>query len=121
MPHQVPQGKEIIPAQTTPAKELIRAKAKFQTLKTLEPVPPKLKRPPCLLWMSPYSIRLIDKHTALRRNPHHIRNMERGITISVSRSLMEYSRRRAEESAIEIGGCLEPSTAGADSAECSAF
>ena len=35
----------------------------------MEPVPPKLKRLPCPLWMSPASIRLIDKISALQRNP----------------------------------------------------
>ena len=40
--------------------------------------------------------------------------MARGITRSVLRSLMEDSRRRAEEAATEIGVCLESSTGGTD-------
>ena len=64
--------------------------------------------------MSPYSIPLIDKRAALCRNPRYNRNVERGTTRAVCWSLMEDSRRQAEDTAIEIGACLEPSTGGAD-------
>ena len=108
------QGRREFPLKLPPTAELSRAGAKFQTLQTLKPVPPKLEGPPRPLWMSPDSIRLIDKRAALRRNPRHSRNVARGLTRSVCRSLMADSRRRAEEAATEIGVCLEPSTGGAD-------
>ena len=97
-----------------PTVELIRADTKFQTLKALEMVPPKLKRPPRSVWMSPDSIWLMNKRTALRRNPHHSRNMARGVTRAVCWSLMADSWRLVEEAAREIGACLEPSTGGVD-------
>ena len=78
-----------------PSKELSRADANFQTLETLEPVPPKMKHPPCPLWMSPDSIRFIDKHVAFLCNPFHSRNMVRGITRAVRWSLMTNYRRQA--------------------------
>ena len=96
--------------------ELIRSNTKFQTLKTLEPVPPKLKRSHRPLWMSPDSIRLIDKRVALRRNPFHSRILARGVAIAVRCSLVE-ARRRAGEAATEIGACLEPYMGGTDPTE----
>ena len=102
------------PLRLSPAKERSRAGAKFQTLKALEPVPPKLKRPPRPLYMSPDSIRLIDKIAAFLRNPCHNRNVARGLTRSVCQSLMAYSRRQAEESATDIRSCMETSMGGAD-------
>ena len=39
------RGRRAFPIRIPPTAELRRADAKFQTLKTLEPVPPKLKRP----------------------------------------------------------------------------
>ena len=77
-----------------PTTELIRANAKFHTLKTLEPVPPNLKRPPLPLYMYTDSIRLIDKPVVLLRDPCHSRNMVRGPTRAVRRSLMVDSQRR---------------------------
>ena len=61
-----------------PTAELIRVRSKFHTLKTLEPVTPKLKRIPCYLWMSPDSIRLIDKRTAMQQNPQKSHDVARG-------------------------------------------
>ena len=95
----------------------MRSDAKFHTLKTLEPAPPKLKRLPTPLWMSPDYTRLVEKLAALRRNPRHSRNVARGITRAVRRSLMEDYQRRAEEAATEIGACMETSTGGADPVE----
>ena len=82
-----------------PSKELSRADANFQTLETLEPVPPKMKHPPCPLWMSPDSIRFIYNYAALLRNPCHSQNVARGITRAVRRSLIAEYRRRVEEAA----------------------
>ena len=97
------QEDEIIPAQPPPpAEECRRDDVKFQTLKNLKLAPPNLKRTPRSLWMSPDSIRLIDKRAALRRNPCHIRNVAKGITRAVRRPLTEDSPRRAEEIATEI-------------------
>ena len=96
-----------------PDEERSRYGSKFQTLKALELVPPNLKHPPRPLWMSPSSTRLIEKRAALLRNPRHIQNMARGIMRAVCQSLMVDSRRRAEETATEIGEYLEPTTVGA--------
>ena len=38
----------------------------FQTIKNLEPTPTTLKRLPSPLWISPKSIRIIDKQASLR-------------------------------------------------------
>ena len=113
------RGRRAFPIRIPPTAELRRADAKFQTLKTLEPVPPKLKHPPFPLWMSLYSIRLIDMRAALRREPHHSRNVARGITRAVCRSLVADSRRRVEETSTDIRACMEPSMGGADS--CGAY
>ena len=71
------------PLKLLPTAEFSRVDANFQTLKNLEPVPPKLKHPPCPLWMSSDYIRFIDKHAALRWNPRHNRNLARGLTRAV--------------------------------------
>ena len=63
------RGRQVLLLRIPPAEELTRAEAKFQTFKALELVLPKLKLPPRPLWMSPDSIRLTDKISALRRNP----------------------------------------------------
>ena len=63
------RGRRASPLMIPPAKERSRADNKFQNLKSLEPVLTKLKPPPRPLWMSPASIRLIEKRTALRWNP----------------------------------------------------
>ena len=98
----------------SPAEERSNAGDKFQTLKALEQAPPKLKRPPCPLWMSPAYIQLIDKRAPLCWNPHHIQNVASGIMRAVRRSLMMDSHRRAEDAATEIGTCLQPTTEGAN-------
>ena len=69
--------------------------------------------------MSPDSIRLTDKRAALHCNPRHNRNVARGVTRAVHRSLTEDSWRQAEEAATEIGTYLEPSTGGED--PCGAY
>ena len=97
-----------------PAKERSRSNNKFQILKALEPVPPKLKRPPRPLWISTAYIWFVDKRAALSWNPCHSEKMVRGITRSVCRSVMADYWRRAEEASTDIGTCLEPSTGGAD-------
>ena len=45
------RGRIPISLRLLPAKELSRVESKFQNLKTLEPVPPKMKTPPCPLCM----------------------------------------------------------------------
>ena len=109
-------GSILFPLILPHTPELIRAGAKFQTLKTLETVPPKLKRPPRPLCISPDSTRLIDKHAALHRNPRHNRNVSRELARAVRRSLMVVSQRRAEEAA---GVCLGTSIGG--SYPCGAY
>ena len=106
------RGRRAYPFKLTPTAQIIRAGANFKTLKTLEPVPPKLKHPPRPLWMSLNFIWLIGKHAALHQNSCHSRNVARGITRAVRWSLMVVSRRRAEEASTEIGTCMEPSTGG---------
>ena len=80
--------RKALPIRSPPTAKLRRVNTKFQTLRNLELVPPKLKRSPNLLWMSPESIRLIDKRGALQRNLCNSRNMKREITIAVQRYLM---------------------------------
>ena len=60
-----------------PVSEFGGVDVKFHTIKNLDPVPPTLKRPPRPLWVSPTSIRLIEKQEALRRNPSHNHNVAR--------------------------------------------
>ena len=96
------------------SEELTGSDAKFQTLKALETVPPKLKRPHRPLWMSPAYIGLIDKRSALRQKPCHSQNLARGITRAVRQSLMSDSQRPVEEAETEIGAYLEPATVGAE-------
>ena len=64
--------------------------------------------------MPPESNHLIDKRADLQQNPRHGRNVARGLTRAVRRSLMADSRRQAEEAATDIGECMEPSTGEAD-------
>ena len=47
------RGSRTLPLRHSPTTELNMVDAKFHTLNILEPVPPKLKRPPQPLWMSP--------------------------------------------------------------------
>ena len=105
----------------SPITKLIRANTKFQNLKTLEPVPPNMKRPHCPLWLSPYSIQLIGKRTALQQNPRHSQSVARGITRSVRWSLMADTWRWVEEAATEIGACLDTSTGVSDSQRVNAI
>ena len=93
-------GRRVFPLRHPSTAELSRVDANFQTLKTLEPVPPKLKLPPCPLWISLDSIRFIDNCAAMQRNPCHSCNVERGITRAVRRYLMAESQIQAEEAAI---------------------
>ena len=65
--------------------------------------------------MSPKSTRLIDKHESLRHNPHHNRNVLRGLIKAVQRSLMVDSWGQAEEAAKSIRACMEPSAGETDS------
>ena len=62
------QGRREFPLKPPPAAELRRVDVKFQTINNLEPFIPTLKRPPCPLWVSPKSIRLIDTQAALCHN-----------------------------------------------------
>ena len=87
------RGRRAFPLSIPAAEELITADTKFQTLKDLELVPPKLKLFPRPLWMSPASIRLIDKIATFSRNPHHSQNVARGITRANRRPLVAYSWR----------------------------
>ena len=89
--------------------ELRGVDSKFQTLKTLDPTPPTLKRPPNPHWMSPKYIGLIDKRAFLHRNPSHNYNVVRVLTISFQRSLMVESWRQEKEAVTGIEVCLEPS------------
>ena len=109
-----PRRRRALPLMLSPTKKRSRADDKFQNLKAMEPVPPKLKRLPCPLWMSPASIRLIEKRADLRRNPCHSQNVARGITRAIRRSLTTDYQRLAEEAATEIGTCLDPATGGVD-------
>ena len=79
-----------------PAAELSGVDVKFHTINNLEPSPPNLKRPPHPLWVYPKSIWMIDTRAALRCNPRHNRNVERGLTTAVWRSLLVDSWRQAE-------------------------
>ena len=87
---------------------------KFQAIKNLDPTPPTLNRLPHPLWMSPNSIRMIDKQSYLRRNPRHNCNVARGLTKAVRRSLLVESWRRAKESATDIRACLDPAAGETD-------
>ena len=60
------QGRREFPLKLPSTMELSRTDAKFQNLMTFELVTPKLKRSPFPLWMSPDSIRMIDKHASLQ-------------------------------------------------------
>ena len=73
-------GRRGLPLKIPPAAELSKVDRKFQTLNNLEPIPPTMKRLPSPLCMPPKSIRLIDKQTAVRRNPRHNHNVARGLT-----------------------------------------
>ena len=66
-PRPIPPGKEIIPAQTPPHCGTQQGRRKVSDPQDPGTGPPKLKRPPCPIWMSPDSIRLIDKRAALLR------------------------------------------------------
>ena len=59
--------------------------------------------------MSPKYIQIIDKRASLRHNPIHNKNVARGLTIAVQRSLMVDYWRRAEEATVAIEACLENS------------
>ena len=61
------QGRREFLLNPPPTVELIKVGTKFQTLKTFEPAPPMLKRPPHFLWMSPESIQLIYKRASLHQ------------------------------------------------------
>ena len=110
----IPLGKERIPAQTPSHLGTQQDRRKVPDPQELGTGTPKLKRPPLPLWMSPDSIRLVDKRAALWRNPWHSRNLSRGVTRAFWRSLMAESQRQAEVVATKIGACLGPSTGGAD-------
>ena len=71
------------------------------------PIPPTLKRPCHPLYVPPKSIRLTDKQAALRRNPHHNRNVARGLTVSARHYLLVDSQRQSEEAATAIGAYLD--------------
>ena len=77
------RGRRALTLRIPTTVELSKEDANFQTLKTLEPVSPKLKCPPRPLCMSPNYIRFIDKRVALQRKPQHSCNVERGLTRSV--------------------------------------
>ena len=58
---------------------------------------------------------MIDKREPLRRNPHHNRNVARGLKKSVRLSFMVDSQRRAKENSKDIRECLETSAGETDS------
>ena len=91
------RGRRALPLRLPSTAEFSRDDNKFKTLNTLEPATPNQKRPPQPLWMSPYSIRSIDKRAALSHNPCHNRNIARGLLRPVCRSLVADYRRQAVE------------------------
>ena len=63
---------------------------------------------------APKSIRMIDKHASLCRNPIYNPNVVRGLTKAVQQSPKVDSRIQAEEVASAIGVCMDPFTGGND-------
>ena len=68
---------------------------KFQVLKSLKPPLPPLTIPPCPLWTSPATIKLIYERAALQRNPHHCWDVEMALIKSFQRYFIENYQWRA--------------------------
>ena len=85
----------MFPLSLPAAADLSMTDTKFQVLKSREPSLPPLTIPPCPMWTSLTTIKLISERVALQRNPHHCWDVEMALTKSVQRSLIENYQWRA--------------------------